>query len=151
MDTLSSLAVMFSSIRHLQVSSSIWAQPSTPLSTTYCQDASGQPSGMSSLLPASGAVPGISHQDRQPRRWSSWQNATLWSWQRIQVPSSPVSHPSHTSPQPPVLDRYHEGSGQKTTSEGLDSVDWHPSKPQHSKEGHPVTCASCVALGRQDS
>lgn len=102
MYALSSLAVMSSSICHLQVSSSTSAQLSTPLSITSCQDASGRPSGMSSLLPASGAVPRISHQDLGPRRSSSWQNATLRSWQRRQAPSSPVSHPftTHTSPQP---------------------------------------------------
>lgn len=51
-----------------------------------------------------------------------------------QFPCQSSIYNSHLSTAP-VLDRYHEGSGQKTTSEGLDSVDWHPSKPQQARRG----------------
>lgn len=88
------------------MSSSTWAQLSTPLSTTYCPDTSEQHFGTSSLHPANWDTPRITHTGHLPRGTSSWQNATN-IWPKMQDPSSLVSHPFATcpSPQPSALSK----------------------------------------------
>lgn len=93
-----------------QVSSSIWAQLSTPLSITYSLAASEQHSRVWSLLPANSGTPSITHKGHLSSGTSSWRNVTLWSWLKRQAPTSPVSCPSAapTSTQRTIQDRQHK-------------------------------------------
>lgn len=98
------------------MSSSTWAQLSTPLSITYSLAASEQHSGMWSLLPANSGTPNTTHRGCLLSGTSFQQNVTLWSWLKMPVPSSLVSCPraALASPQPSILDRPHERDSQRT-------------------------------------